>query len=128
MSKDNHNNREVDLTARTPVEEVAGRLQQIVDGLKAGTIDVQHGDDTLTMRPGEALEFRFRARQKDRDESLRLDLNWQRATSPNGFSELQISDEAEDNGSSKSESSSSKSGSSKSKSRSKSGKKTSKSK
>ena len=53
------------------------RLQSLVDGLKAGAFSVEHGDQTIVLRPGGNVDFELRVDQNDKYEVLKLELGWQ---------------------------------------------------
>jgi len=52
------------------------RLQSLVDGLKAGSFSVEHGDQAIVLRPGGPIDFELRVDQNDENEVLRLELGW----------------------------------------------------
>jgi len=60
------------------------RLQSLVDGLKAGSFSVEHGDQTIVLRPGGHLGFDLRVEQNDKKEVLRLELGWHPQGPPRG--------------------------------------------
>jgi len=90
MSKTQDHSRRIELAARTSLRDAARRLRQIVDGLEAGSLTLQHCQDRLVMAPGEDVELRFRAKQKRRSERLAIELHWRRAVTADGLGALEI--------------------------------------
>jgi amphi-Trp domain-containing protein len=61
---------------RRSVRACIEQLQAIVDGLRAGTIDMQQGGVDVHMRPGGMVEFELRLEQLARRETIKLEINW----------------------------------------------------
>jgi amphi-Trp domain-containing protein len=61
---------------RRSVRACIEQLQAIVDGLRAGTIDMQQGSVDVHMRPGGMVEFELRLEQLARRETIKLEMNW----------------------------------------------------
>lgn len=68
--------RKIKRADRRSVRACIEQLQAIVDGLRAGTIDMQHGNVDVHMRPGGMVEFELRLEQLARRETIKLEMNW----------------------------------------------------
>jgi amphi-Trp domain-containing protein len=55
------------------------QLQAIVDGLRAGSLDMQQGSDAVNLKPGGMVEFELRLEQLTRRETIKLEMNWRPA-------------------------------------------------
>ncbi len=53
-------------------------LEDIVKSLKAGTVSVINGDETLTMSPEPSVKVTLSASQKSDKESLSLKVSWRK--------------------------------------------------
>lgn len=64
------------------VQACIDQLQAIVDGLKAGSIRVQHDEETVLLGPGGVVSFELRVEQTPRKETLRVELSWRPDAEP----------------------------------------------
>jgi amphi-Trp domain-containing protein len=71
--------KKLELSEQCSLHGCIERLQTLVDGLKAGAFSVEHGDQTIVLRPGGTVDFELRVVQNDKDkyELLKLELGWQ---------------------------------------------------
>lgn len=58
-------------------ERVATYLEELANSLRAGTVVVRHGDQVVTLSPGEGLEMALEAAEKKGQQKLRLALEWE---------------------------------------------------
>jgi amphi-Trp domain-containing protein len=68
--------RKIKYADRRSVKACIEQLQAILDGLRAGTIDVQQGREDVHMKPGGMVEFELRLEQLARRETIKLEMNW----------------------------------------------------
>lgn len=68
--------RKIKLADRRGLRACVEQLQAIVDGLRAGSIEMQQGAVEVQLRPGGMLEFELRLEQLARRETIKLELNW----------------------------------------------------
>jgi len=68
--------RKIKLADRRGLRACVEQLQAIVDGLRAGSIEMQQGSVDVQLRPGGMLEFELRLEQLARRETIKLELNW----------------------------------------------------
>ncbi len=68
--------RKIKYADKRDVHACIEQLQALVDGLRAGRIDLQQGDQEVHLRPGGVVEFELRLDQLERRETLRLDMTW----------------------------------------------------
>jgi amphi-Trp domain-containing protein len=58
------------------VQACVDELQTLIDGLKAGRIQLQHDQETLSLVPAGLVSFELRVDQTPRKETLRVELSW----------------------------------------------------
>jgi amphi-Trp domain-containing protein len=68
--------RKIRYADRRTVQACIDQLQAIIDGLKAGSIGIQHEADSVLLRPGGDVELELRVEQLERKETLRVELSW----------------------------------------------------
>lgn len=66
----------VSLKGEMEVGRVVTHLQEIIKGLKEGTICIQQGTDLVTLKPSNNLEFELEASLKGNKEKLCIELGW----------------------------------------------------
>lgn len=52
-------------------------LQELLDGLEAGAVWVQSGNDLVGLHPAERVRIRVEARRKKEVQRLRVELEWE---------------------------------------------------
>lgn len=63
------------------LRKVIDQLDKILDGLKAGTLHLERGNDDLTLKPGKGPAYLgVEAKQGTDKESLTVKLKWRRAS------------------------------------------------
>ena len=75
--------------------DMAGAISQLEDllaGLKSGTLCVQQGTEFLTVRPAESVDMGVKVRRKGDKESVSVILEWQRTMTVSESTGLKISD------------------------------------
>ncbi len=70
--------RQVDYRAELDRSIAVELLERIVEGLRAGSVKVQRGDQELTIEPADAVRLRVRARQTHKSEGVRINMRWPR--------------------------------------------------
>ena len=73
------------------IEKGAVLLEDIVAGLRSGSVTVEHGDQKVSITPSDVVSIRVRARQSVKNERLSIRLRWPRGASPERASTIQIS-------------------------------------
>lgn len=58
--------------------QVISYLEDLVGGLKAGSVHVQLGEETVVLRPGNIVECEIEVSQKKDKEELTLELCWKK--------------------------------------------------
>jgi amphi-Trp domain-containing protein len=83
----------IDVTyhSQLETEKVAAILEEIVAGLKSGTVTVEHADQNLSITPSDVVSVKVRARQSQKNERLSIRLRWPRGASPEGATDIEIS-------------------------------------
>jgi amphi-Trp domain-containing protein len=59
------------------VQACIDQLQALVDGLKAGSIELEQDGQAVLLSPGGVVQFDFRVDQAERKETLRVEMSWQ---------------------------------------------------
>jgi amphi-Trp domain-containing protein len=73
------NKKRIDLKGRTDLAKAIEYLENIVASLKSGTLCVQNGsDETLTLKPEQAIDLEVNASQRADKESVSLKLSWRK--------------------------------------------------
>lgn len=67
---------EVHLESTLELSQAIAYLEDIVAGLKSGSLNVQHEADELALTPQRTVSVDIKARQKGEKESVRLKLSW----------------------------------------------------
>ncbi len=62
--------------ARLDQGKVIAYLEQLLDGLKSGTVYVQQGDEYVALSPTKQMKIEVSASQKDEKEKLTFELSW----------------------------------------------------
>lgn len=75
---------------RLKKEQAIALLEDVLAGLKSGTIDIQNGDDQVTLKPARKMSVRFRTRQTDQSEVIALRLQWRRKNDGSKAANLKI--------------------------------------
>ncbi|MBG0774978.1 MAG: amphi-Trp domain-containing protein [Desulfovibrionaceae bacterium] len=68
--------RKIELDGATELKQVAAYLESIVKGLKAGTLHVQLGADTLDLQLPSVVDFEMSVSQKKEKEKITVELSW----------------------------------------------------
>lgn len=59
-------------------DRVVEYLEHLVAGVKAGTVSLQRGGDSLSLHPDQVVNLELEARQSPNKESLTVKLRWRR--------------------------------------------------
>jgi len=70
----------VSLKGEMELERVITHLQEIVNGLKEGTICIQQSTDLVTLKPSGNIEVELEATLKGDKEKLSMELSWRQET------------------------------------------------
>ena len=76
------NKRELKAELEMPLADLAQYLQEIVAGLRAGQIYLEHGGQVVGLRPGAVVSVEINAKQKKDKEKLCLEMAWRRTEEP----------------------------------------------
>lgn len=60
-------------------KEAIKYLEDLVKGLKSGTIVIQHGEESVTLTPPDMIELEVEAKQKKDKSKFVLELSWKSA-------------------------------------------------
>ena len=60
-------------------------LEGVIEGLRAGELRLEGGEQALSLRPGGAMAARVEGRGKSKGESLRIELSWTPAPAEPGL-------------------------------------------
>lgn len=60
------------------LDSAVEQLQALVDGLRAGVLSLERGDQRLTLKPGAVLDFALSAAREGEQERFELTLEWRR--------------------------------------------------
>lgn len=71
--------------------QAATLIEELVTGLRAGKITVEHGDDQLTVEAPDTVDVRVRARQTWKTQGLTIRVRWPRSRVTNESEELKVS-------------------------------------
>lgn len=66
----------VAIKEKMELSKVITCLEDLLAGLKTGTMCIQHGDDLVTLRPEKCVELEIEAVIKKGKEKFSLELNW----------------------------------------------------
>lgn len=66
--------------SRLPRAGAVALMEEILAGLKAGRIDIEHDDEKLDITPSEQVRVRVRARQTHKSEGILIRVSWPRST------------------------------------------------
>lgn len=61
-------------------DEAISMLEDLVAGLKSGSLEIENGEDQVHLTPGRKMEVHVRTHQTDRAEVIGLRLKWRRKT------------------------------------------------
>ena len=75
---------------RLKKNQAIGLLEDILAGLKAGTVEIQNGDDQVTLKPAGKMDVRLRTHQTENSEVLGLRLQWRRRNDGSKAANLKI--------------------------------------
>jgi amphi-Trp domain-containing protein len=82
--------KEISFKGRLEQQKLVGYLEELLAGLKSGTVFIQHGDDFVRLSPTELVEFEVEASQKKGKEKLTLEISWLVEGPTDSDSELKI--------------------------------------
>ena len=67
-------------------------LEALLGGLRAGTVRLELGDESITVRPQQKVTMKVKARSRPDRESISFELRWRTDGAAEGGSDLNISD------------------------------------
>jgi amphi-Trp domain-containing protein len=68
--------RKIRYADRRTVQACIDQLQAIIDGLRTGSIGIQHEQEAVQLKPGGDVELEVRVEQLERKETLRVEMSW----------------------------------------------------
>lgn len=72
----------VEIEQYVETKEAIKYLEDLVKGLKSGSIVVQHGEESVTLTPPDMIELELEAKQKKDKSKFVLQLSWKSAPAP----------------------------------------------
>ncbi len=66
----------IELKGTMDIGRVISHLEEIVNGLKEGTICIQQGTDIVSLKPNSNIEIELEASLKSDKEKLSIELSW----------------------------------------------------
>lgn len=66
----------VEIEQYVETKEAIKYLEDLVKGLKSGTIVIQHGEESVTLTPPDMVELELEAKQKKDKSKFVLELSW----------------------------------------------------
>ena len=67
---------EVKIKGNMTAKDVAVLLEDLVKSIKAGTVCIESGDNFVTLKPGDNIDFGIEAVQKKGKEKLSIEFGW----------------------------------------------------
>lgn len=86
--------KEIRVKGAVTLKTAAAYLQDIVSGLKSGTIRVQNCDDQLTLEPEDLIDVEIEAKQRAGKESIVMELSWRKMAEQDQELDLKIAAQA----------------------------------
>lgn len=72
----------VEIEQYVETKEAIKYLEDLVKGLKSGSIVVQHGEESVTLTPPDMIELELEAKQKKDKSKFVLELSWKSVPAP----------------------------------------------
>jgi amphi-Trp domain-containing protein len=76
---------------RLELSKVVALIQDVLTGFQGGSVSVESADQKLTVSPSALVEFRVRARQTHKSESIMLRVRWPRTSVSEETASLRVS-------------------------------------
>ncbi len=88
----------VSVEMETEIAKAADTLSQIASAMKAGTISLQKGDESVVLLPEGLVTVELEAVQKSEKEKIKIEISWKKPVieEPVTAPELRISSKAPD--------------------------------
>ena len=86
-----HNHAGTQFHVRMKTDQVIGLLEDILAGLKSGTVAIEIDDDQITLKPAGKMDVRFQTHQTQDSETIALRLKWRRRFEGKSGANLKIS-------------------------------------
>ena len=67
------------------ITEVIANLEKLVADMKAGTVSLSAGDESLTLNPSVLVNVEMKAAQKKDKEKFSLEISWKKHKEMDGF-------------------------------------------
>jgi amphi-Trp domain-containing protein len=77
MSKD-----KVKLEGVMDLKEVISYLEDVVNGMKSGSVCMTAGEDCVTLKPSGVVDVTMKATRKKDKEKIEIEIDWRRADEP----------------------------------------------
>lgn len=90
--RDKHGKKEISFHGSVDLPAAIAQLEDLLAGLKSGTLCIQQGAQYLTVHPVENMDLGVRVRRKGDKESVSVLLEWQRSFTAAHSTGLKISD------------------------------------
>ena len=65
-------------------------LENLVESIKAGRVEVQTGDETITLNPAQVVEFEMELSRKKDKEKMSFEMSWKKDPRLDEETDLQI--------------------------------------
>lgn len=85
--------RELDLEQDMDLHRAVSYIEDLAVSLRSGTVAIEHGDKTITVKPGGRVEMRVKVSQEEDWETCSIKLAWDPRQSPPRACALRISGE-----------------------------------
>ncbi len=72
MSKD-----KLKIDSIMPLDQVIGKLEELVGSLKNGSLNIQFGQETMQLTPSGVVDFEMKVSKKKDKEKLSLEICWE---------------------------------------------------
>lgn len=82
----------VEFESRMELEQVVSYLESLLDGLRSGTLHVEHESSAVTLHPHSPVKVEVEAKQKEDKESIEIEIKWYRQQTGERSEEFQIAD------------------------------------
>lgn len=70
---------EVKVKGNLNAKDLATMIEDLVKSLKEGTVCIESGENFVTLKPGDSIDFELEAVQKKGKEKLVLEMGWRQA-------------------------------------------------
>jgi len=72
------NTKEIKIEGKLELKLIIDYFSRIIEGLRAGKINIKKGQDIMTLNPEGLIEIQVEAKQKKGEEKYELKLKWEK--------------------------------------------------